>query len=331
MKRKFLKTIIVISLVAILTIIVYALNLKHANNGAYQKVYNKQNLQAKKVTANYPTNLMYTSLSYLYSININSKKVTTVSGYLGTGKSADSVVKIGDNEYAISNESSTINICSSQKCSQGNFVSSISGFYINNQFYSFEGVGDLAFYNNELYATDVLRGVIVKINISNFRADAIVTGLNNPHGIYLYNNYLYINLENYPISSNDCTLIKVSLNNINDISCDGNFGGYADGVGGYNNNIYLARDYLNYSTGLYSTKVYTVSLDNLSSHLVVSIPNQYIDGVAFNSKQVFAVFRSANPDVPGKKYYTYEEGVYDITSGKPVLIVPGIFDGVSFY
>ena len=330
MKRKFLKIIIIISLVVILTIIIYTLNLKHANNGTYQKVYNKQNVQAKKITTNYPTNLMYTSLSYLYSININSKKVTTISGYLGTGKSADSVVKIGNNEYAISNESSTINICSSQKCSQENFVSSISGFYLNNQFYSFEGVGDLAFYNNTLYATDVLRGVIVKINISNFIANAIITGLNNPHGIYLYNNYLYVNLKNYTISSNACTLIKISLYNINDISCDGNFGGYADGVGGYKNRIYFARDYLNYSTNLYNAKVYTINLDNLSSRLVISVPNQYIDGVAFNSKQVFAVFRSANPDVLGKKYYTYEEGVYNVTNGKPVLVVPGVFDGVSF-
>ena len=272
-----------------------------------------------------PNILLYTGLNYLYSININNSKSVVISGFLGKGKAADSVIEFKKNEYAISNESNAINICIPSHCSYNNFASTINGYYENNQFYNFEGVGDLAFYNGYLYATDVLRGVIVKININTFKAQEVVSNLLNPHGIYFYNNNLYINLENY----NNCSLIKLSVNNFNNISCVVNLGSYADGVSGYNNTLFIVRDTLS-SSGLYSANVYKINLKSNTSSLYLSINKQYIDGIAFNSKNVYAVFRSANPDVFGTKYYTYSEGVYNITGGNVKLLVKGIFDGVNF-
>ncbi len=275
------------------------------------------------------TTAYFTGLNYLYSINLNNSTKNTVSGYLGPGKAADSVLLIKNNEYAISNESNSINICTPKKCSQGNFLSTINGYTSGGSFINFQGVGDLAFYNGYLYATDVINGAIVQINTNTFTATAVVIGLNNPHGIYFYNNYLYINLQTYPSKDNACTLIKVSTSNWIISSCVASLGGYADGVAGYKQNLYLVRDYLQ-STGLYNASVYFINLNTMQYKNLITVNKQYIDGIGYNSKTVLAVFRSANPDIPGVKYYTYKEGLYNISTGIPQLISFGIYDGVYF-
>ncbi len=282
---------------------------------------------SKKVQLN--TIAYFTGLNYLYSINLNNNIKNTVSGYLGPGKAADSVLLIKNNEYAISNESNNINICTPKKCSQGNFLSTISGYTSGGSFVNFQGIGDLSFYNGHLYATDVINGAIVQINTNTFTATAVVTGLNNPHGIYFYNNYLYINLQNYPYQGKTCTLIKIDTSNWTISSCAASLGGYADGVAGYKQNLYLVRDYLQ-SSGLYNASVDFINLDTLKYKNLITVDKQYIDGIGYNSKTVLAVFRSANPDVSGVKYYTYKEGLYNISNGVPQLISSGIYDGVYF-
>ncbi|MHB8443333.1 MAG: hypothetical protein ACYDAS_03115 [Patescibacteria group bacterium] len=287
---------------------------------------------SKKVQLN---NIAYfTGLNYLYSINLYSHIKNTVSGYLGPGKSADSVIEIKNNEYAISNESNSINICTTKKgsiskCSQGNFLSTINGYTSGGNFINFQGVGDLALYNGSLYATDVINGAIVKINTKTFTAIPVVTGLNNPHGIYFYNNYLYINLHSYPYQGKACTLIKVNTSNWNVLSCVAYLGGYADGVAGYKANLYLVRDYVQ-SSGLYNASVYSINLNTKKYKNIITINKQYIDGIGYNSQTLLAVFRSANPDVSGIKYYSYKEGLYNISTGTPQPVSYGIYDGVYF-
>ncbi len=281
----------------------------------------------------------FTGLNYLYSINIKNRIKNTVSGYLGSGKAADSVLMIKKNEYAISNESNAINICvlgqrsrssgSRSKCSQGDFLSTINGYVSNGSFINFQGVGDLSLYGGYLYATDVINGAIVKINLLTFTATSIITGLDNPHGIYFYNNYLYINLHSYPYQGKSCTLIKFNTLNLNVPSCVISVGGYADGVTGYKNNLYFVRDYLQPS-GLYNASIDYINLNTLQYKNLITIDKQYIDGIGYNSKTILAVFRSANPDVPGVKYYSYKEGLYDVSGRIPKLVSSGIYDGVYF-
>ncbi len=321
MKKKITILLVIFALI----IVFYSYTQIHST-----KINKTKNISIKKLTkTNLNTIAYFTGLNYLYSINIESKIKNTVSGYLGPGKAADSVIKIKNNEYAISNESSQINICKTGKCSQGNFVSIIKGYTQNGIFYNFQGVGDLAFYKGYLYATDVIRGVIVKINIQNFSASAIVTGLTNPHGIYFYNNNLYINLEYYIYQNNKCSLIKVNPINWNVSGCVTQIGGYADGVAGYQNKLYVVRDYYQ-SSGMYNASVYLVNLQTLKYTNLINVNNQYIDGIGYNSKSVLAVFRSANPDSIGTKHYNHIPGLYNISNGIPTLLVSGTFDGVYF-
>jgi len=106
-------------------------------------------------------------------------------------------------------------------------------------------------------------------------------------------------------------------------------GGYADGVAGYNNILYVVRDYLQ-SSGYYNASVYSINLNTLKYSNLITVTNQYIDGIGYNSKTVLAVFRSANPDSLGVKHYHYIQGLYNITSGSPNLLVSGTFDGIYF-
>ncbi len=321
------KRIIALAVIIILVVFIIHSYGGSSHNSIKSNKTVKKTLLAKKVIN---STAYFTGLSYLYSININNKVKNTVSGYLGPGKAADSVVKItNSNEYAISNESTSINICSSNKCSQGNFVSTITGYTFNNTFYKFQGVGDLAMYKGFLYATDVLNGAIVKINPSKFIATAVVTNLNNPHGIYFYNGDLYINLESFSYNNSECSLIKVNTSNWNISGCASTLGGYADGVAGYNNILYIVRDYLQ-SSGYYNASVYSINLNSDKYSNLINVTNQYIDGIGYNSKEVLAVFRSANPDSLGVKHYNYIQGLYNITSGKPDLLVSGTFDGIYF-
>lgn len=321
------KKIIIIVIVIIIIAFIYSYTKPISINTKNTKIDISNNKNINIQTIN--TTAYFTGLNYLYSINTLNLKKTTVSGYLGPGKAADSVFKIAKDEYAISNESTSINICGPDKCSQGNFISTITGYTFNNTFYNFQGVGDLAMYNNNLYATDVLNGAIVKINLSNFKASAVVTGLNNPHGIYFYKKNLYINLESFMYNKSNCNLIKINTINWTAIGCASTVGGYADGVAGYKNTLYIVRDYLQ-SSGYYNASVYRINLNTLKYTNLININNQYIDGIGYNSNQVLAVLRSANPDSLGVKHYNYIQGLYNITSGKPRLLVSGIFDGVYF-
>ena len=322
MKKK-----IIVSSIIVILVVFFVLSYRGVSYSSIKsnKTVKKHFLNKKVINST----AYFTGLSYLYSINIYKKVKNTVSGYLGGGKAADSVIKIKNSEYAISNESTSINICGVNKCSQGNFVSTITGYTFNNTFYKFQGVGDLAMYNGNLYATDVLNGAIVKINISNFTATAVVTNLNNPHGIYFYDRNLYINLESFSYNNSNCSLIKVNTSNWNISGCAFTIGGYADGVAGYKNILYIVRDYLQPS-GYYNASVYSINLNSLKYSNLINITNQYIDGIGYNSKEILAVFRSANPDILGVKHYNYIQGLYNITSGKPDLLVSGTFDGVYF-
>ena len=318
--------IIFLAIIIILIVVLTRSYRRVSNNSVKSSKTVKKALIAKKVINPIA---YFTGLSYLYSININNRIKNTVSGYLGSGKAADSVINIRSGEYAISNESTAIHICGVNKCSQGNFVSTITGYTLDNTFYKFQGVGDLAMYNGNLYATDVLNGAIVKINISNFTAIAVVTNLNNPHGIYFDDGNLYIKLESFSYNNSVCSLIKVNTSNWAVSGCASRIGGYADGVAGYKNILYIVRDYLQPS-GYYNASVYSINLNSGKYSNLINITDQYIDGIGYNSKEVLAVFRSANPDSLGVKHYNYIQGLYNITSGKPDLLVSGTFDGIYF-
>ena len=86
------KRIISLAIIIILVVLVVYLYQKPTHISIKSSKTVKKTLLKERVIN---STAYFTGLNYLYSINIISKIKNTVSGYLGPGKAADSVVKIG--------------------------------------------------------------------------------------------------------------------------------------------------------------------------------------------------------------------------------------------